>query len=133
MLVFLGGLGYNSDKISTEPERLTAENYSKHFLGAAKRPPGGISLSLGSHQPDVVEVLSKFRRRPPKKTSIKVTSMLPCIEHRSEGSAGIFKLFTDAEAEALMELAPAEESKHTPSKEELAANLSMTLRTAPHA
>ena len=57
------------------------QNYPKHPLGAAKRPPRGILLSLGSHQPGFVKVLSKFCPRPPKNTSIKVTSRLPCIGH----------------------------------------------------
>eukprot|EP00746_Dinoflagellata_sp_MGD_P006433 gnl/MRDRNA2_/MRDRNA2_112575_c0_seq1.p1 gnl/MRDRNA2_/MRDRNA2_112575_c0~~gnl/MRDRNA2_/MRDRNA2_112575_c0_seq1.p1 ORF type:complete len:401 (+),score=70.78 gnl/MRDRNA2_/MRDRNA2_112575_c0_seq1:85-1287(+) len=38
------------------------------------------------------------------------------------GRAGIFKLFTDAEAAALIELAGTEEGKHIPSKEELEKN-----------
>ena len=57
------------------------QNYPKHILGAAKGLPGGILLSLGSHQPGFVEVLSKCCRRPPKKTNIRATSRLPCIGH----------------------------------------------------
>ena len=60
-------------------------NYPKHSMGAAKRPPGGILLSLGFHQPSCVEVLSKlchsFVEDLRQKTSITVTKRLPWIGH----------------------------------------------------
>ena len=68
---------------------MRTQNYSKH-------PPGVILLSLGSHQPGLkfVEVLSKCCRRPPKKTSIKVTSRSPCIGHLTLVVHGSFSCTT---------------------------------------
>ena len=67
MVVFVGGLRQNFDKTLTTLRQnfdktllMRTQNYLKHPLGAAKRPPRGILLSLGSHQQSFVEVLSKF-------------------------------------------------------------------------
>ena len=68
---------------------MRTQNYTEHILRAAKRPPGCILLSLGSHEPSVVEVLSKlchsfcrsFVEDLQQTTSITVTSRLPLTNH----------------------------------------------------
>ena len=67
MLVFVGDLRQNFDKTITKlrqnfdiTQLKRTQKYPKHPLGPAKRHPRGILLSLGSHQPSLVEVLSQF-------------------------------------------------------------------------
>ena len=62
MFVFVEGLRQNFDNTQTKPRtNLVDENakLSKTHLWAAKRPPECILLSLSSHQPNVVEVVTK--------------------------------------------------------------------------
>ena len=84
MVFFVEDLLQNSDKTSTIFRQNPVDDNPKLSDG-----PQGVFYSvlvlinrvLSKFCRSVVKVLSKFCRRPPTKTTIKVTSRLPCIGH----------------------------------------------------